>query len=160
LISKEDSKMPAVTVPNTLDTSTWTTTQWETWGKLVKTWATASPAYLGVTYPWPTSVAELQQQLWAAGVVPPGTVIVRPSTLAVTVLQMSDQHLLIVLPSQKNIQEAETLIGGIHAPDYYGLPPFYHHYLAHVPISLEVKPHDYLPFNNCRVGEYVISYCG
>ena len=143
----------------------WSTATWEKWGKLVKTWATGDTKYLGGPvgkFPWPTSPKQLQQQLVKAGVVPPTPRTVPKHVLGVTVLQMSDRHIYIVLPSAEDIKEAEDLMGDIvKQGDYYALPKFYETLLkGPATPPLRVKPGKEMQFDNCRTGEYVISYCG
>jgi hypothetical protein len=170
--SKEDSKMPAVQVGCTLNNcETWTTAEWEIWGKLVKSWATGEDRLKPPTeppspspFPWPTTPHELQRQLVDVGIAKKGDHTVPATVLGVTVLQMSDQHIFIVLPAAADITEAEDKVcpppeGSLPAGSFYALPQFYEDLLDVTP-PLQVTAGSEVQFNNCRTGEYVISYCG
>ena len=135
-------------------------TNWENWGKLVKTWATgenAGPNRVnnGTLYPWPTTIADLVNQMTTAGTGGAGSAA---KYLAVRFVQMSDTLLIIALPSKQDILDAEAKINGIVPPDYYTVAPFYKADCGNV--ELKCTYANDMRFNNERVGEYVISYCG
>lgn len=78
--------------------------QWRLWGRLVETWATGENRLddgndARATYYWPTTPAELEEQMVTAGICVKGDRTVPDTILAVTVNQMTDLHLVINLPS-------------------------------------------------------------
>jgi hypothetical protein len=125
-------------------------TDWEAWGKLVKTWATQQnrldPA--APPLPWPTSPQELQQQMSIAGA---GSVPAEIQSVQVT--QMTEQALVLYLPPKADVLQAEADI----RMGPYPLPPFYD---KDCDRGVTVKSNSKMKFSDARVGEYVISYCG
>ena len=135
-----------------------TTAQWQLWGQLVKTWATGENRLGdGKSYPWPTTPAALQTQLENAGVAAANDGTVPAKVLAVTVVQMSEQHIIISLPSKHDILRTEKEIAKIKNPDWYALPDYYD---CTCPQTPKVPNGQEQSFNDMRVGEYVISFCG
>jgi hypothetical protein len=134
-------------------------TNWDNWGKLVKTWATGDNAsdnttrMTNGTYPWPTTIHELKHQMEKAGA---GTV--PANFVAVQFVQMSAQLLIIALPAAPDIVAAETKIRNIQQPDYYTVARFYKDDCGGVELKCTYGQN--MTFNNQRVGEYVVSYCG
>ena len=123
-------------------------TDWERWGKLVKTWATGSNTYLqdGHSYPVPQSLQELKDQMARAqaGTVPGNITSVQ------FVHSEDDTTLVIYLPPAKAITDAEADLRG---SGVYPLPPFYSDHGVNPTIT------DLEKFNAERIGEYTINYC-
>jgi hypothetical protein len=125
-------------------------TNWEAWGKLVKSWATSqnrlNPS--APPLPWPTTPQELQQQMDMAGA---GSVPAEIESVYVT--QMTEQKLVLNLPPKDDVLQAEADI----KTGPYPLPPFYD---KDCDRGVSVKNSCKMKFSDARVGEYVISYCG
>jgi hypothetical protein len=125
-------------------------TDFERWGKLVKTWATGSNTYLqdGYSYPVPQTLHELKDQMARAqaGTVPDNIQSVRfvPSN--------DDTALIIYLPPATAITEAEAML---RKTGVYPLPPFYKEAWQEKDPSIT----DLEKFNAQRIGEYTINYC-
>jgi hypothetical protein len=127
---------------------------YESWGKLVKTWATGNNTYLqdGQSYPLPQDVFELNDQMIkaAAGMVP-ASYLKDTTTLTITV--MDDDILYIQLPPKEVIEKVEQ---DLQNGRPYPLPAFYiGPALDHLPEG----PQDCIDFNHARVGEYSVLFC-
>jgi hypothetical protein len=136
--------------------------KWLLWGKLVKTWATGENRLgdgkkVSETYYWPTSREELEEQMVTAGICRKGDGTVPDTILAVTVNQMTDPHLVINLPSKHDVVRAEKNLPKAGSGNVYTIPDFYESACGN-PIQCPAGQ-PAIDFNDCMVGEYVISYC-
>jgi hypothetical protein len=124
------------------------------WGKLVKTWATGSDAYLGdaSAFPFPETVEALRDQM-SAGTVP-------PNIKSVQKLAPDDKKLILALPSKKSIEDVED---GLRSGMSYPLPQFYWNVptqqVLWPPIAASAPIVNRLRFNHQRVGEYTVLFC-
>lgn len=126
-------------------------TNFERWGKLVKTWATGTNRLGdGNDYPIPTSLEQFKQQLTAAQV---GATI--PERVkAVQFVQANGETLLIRLPPKEGVENSER---ELEAGGNYLLPPFYRRIFGGAdPV---VADGDKLKFHAERIGDYTISNC-
>jgi len=126
-------------------------TDWERWGKLVKTWATGSNTYLqdGHSYPVPRNLQELKDQMAQARA---GTVPQHFTSLQFVSLD-GDATLVIYLPPAQAITDAEA---DLRSTGFYPLPPFYRDDAWH---GENPSIADLEKFHAKRIGEYTINYC-
>ncbi|MBL8835966.1 MAG: hypothetical protein JNL66_06950 [Alphaproteobacteria bacterium] len=133
-------------------------TNFEAWGKLVKSWATGKNYFApkkykgGDSLPVPGTLQELKQQCsWAnVGIKIPERV------KAVQFVQSNLETLLLRLPQPDMVRESEQAIQ--ERPDGYPLPDFYSEVFG------AAEPHltkeNVLKFHAWRVGDYTIAQCG
>lgn len=126
-------------------------TNFERWGKLVKTWSTGTN-HLGDgnDYPVPISLDQLKEQLARAQV---GATI--PDRIkAVQFVQANGETLLIRLPPKEGVEDSERQLQGGGS---YVLPPFYKRVFGGA--DPNVAEGDKLKFHAERIGDYTISNC-
>jgi len=126
----------------------------ELWGKLVKTWATGRDYVKnGKTYlPKPTSIADLKKQCKAAGL----TITIPARYKGKIKYAQSNEHtVLIRLPPAVLVADSEELLGA--EGTVYSLPPFYKRIFQNVdplvPNNQKLKVHAE------RIGDYSMSAC-
>ncbi len=125
-------------------------TNYEQWGKLVKTWATGDDyVQNGKAYERPTTLPRLIEQMNDAGVGP-----VIPSRItSIQLVQVDMNTLVIKLPPREMIKAAEAHLqtGGA-----YRFPQFYSRVFNSVPT---VPPGDGMKVHAERIGDYTITLC-
>lgn len=126
-------------------------TNFERWGKLIKTWATGQD-YLqdGHEYPVPGTLKELKEQCSRAQV---GATIPDRIT-GLQVVQMNTETLLIRLPPKEGIKDSEARLA---AGATYMLPPFYKRVFEGQDPT--IPDADRLKFHAERIGDYTIGNC-
>jgi hypothetical protein len=130
---------------------------WDRWGKLVKSWATGENRLEdGNSYPIPRSLEEFKAQCAMAQV---GATI-PPEIKAFAVMQYDPNTLVLRLPPKARVEASEQSIRAGHGsyplPEFYG-PAFAQAYGAQ-PNFRTID--EVLAFNDMRVGDYTIAYCG
>ena len=127
---------------------------YELWGKLVKTWATGKDYVKnGKTYlPKPTTIDELKKQCKAAGLT-----ITIPARYKgkIKYAQGNEHTVLIRLPPAVLVADSEVVLGA--EGTVYSLPPFYKRIFQNVdplvPNNQKLKVHAE------RIGDYSMSAC-
>ncbi|MGL4811746.1 MAG: hypothetical protein ACRCXM_08205 [Beijerinckiaceae bacterium] len=121
----------------------------EKWGKLVLGWAIGKSQFSGVAdkdVAIPQSIKDLKRQCTKIG-----CKIKVPKTMTgLTVVQHTEELLLIRIPS-KSMAEA-----AIKVPGDYKLPQFYDHFCG--PVNATTKPQKQTLLA-CRLGDYSIGQC-
>jgi hypothetical protein len=110
------------------------------WGNLVKDWVKGAK-------PVPRNLTELKAQC--------GTSIKIPESMkAVTIVQQSEDAVLVRLPARKMVVDAEAELQATGYP----LPDFYAKAFGDAAFVF-TTPAQRLEFQACRIGDYAISNC-
>ena len=150
--AKKTAAAKNTTTPTKLDRIN--VSDYELWGKLVKTWATGKDYVKnGKSYlPKPTSIDELKKQCKAAGIT---ITIPTRYTGDITYAQGDEHTVLIRLPPAALVADSEKLLGA--EGTVYSLPPFYKRIFQNVdplvPSNQKLKVHAE------RIGDYSMSAC-
>jgi hypothetical protein len=126
-------------------------TNFERWGKLIKTWATGRD-YLqdGHAYPVPRTLNELKEQCSRAQV---GARIPECIT-GLQVVQMNTETLVIRLPPKEGLEDSEARLA---AGSAYMIPAFYKRVFNGQ--DPKIPEGDKLKFHAERIGDYTIGNC-
>jgi hypothetical protein len=127
---------------------------WETWGKLVKSWATRenriNPGGPPDEYPVPESLDAMKEQMTRAGM---KGFVIPPRIKAVHFVWYNAETLVLKLPNKELIKASEAALGG-GAP--YPLPAFYDDIYGK---AHNIPQQDKQKRNDQRVGDYTIRAC-
>ena len=118
------------------------------WGRLVKAWTK------GIT-PHPTTLAELSEQMIAAGMEPPD---LPPFITELAVVQKPKHVLTIRLPAKELVEASEAKIAS-GGPGEYPLPRFYDEFFKDGTRDTELTQEERLALNDQRLGEYSMNSC-
>jgi hypothetical protein len=129
---------------------------WETWGKLIKSWATrenrVNPGGPSDQYPIPQTVDEMKAQMTAAGM---KGFVIPPRIKAVHFVWYNSEVLVIKLAPKKMITDGED---AVQAAPNYPLAPFYDRVYGH-PLPLIPPGPERQRLHDERVGDYTIRAC-
>lgn len=127
---------------------------WETWGKLVKTWATGdnrvNPGGPVDQFPIPKTVQEMKEQMMVAGM---AGFIIPDRIKAVHFVPYNYEVLVLKLAPKKMIEAGEA---GVGALPRYPLPGFYADVFGATEVPTTI---DKQKLHNQRVGDYTIRAC-
>jgi hypothetical protein len=144
-----------------------TITNWELWGRLIKTWATGANCFQGTPHenepvpPRPQNLRELDEQCKKFGV----GMRIPERVKGVQFIQANQETLLVRLPDAGMVLDSEAAIKA--DPNSYPLPVFYGPTFTTPPNGepfyadgLKLTADNCMVFHACRIGDYTIAQCG
>ena len=144
-----------------------TITNWELWGRLIKTWATGKNCFEGTPHEQepvparPQNLSELDQQCRKFGV----GIHIPERVKGVQFIQANQETLLVRLPDAEMVRDSEDAIKA--DPNSYPIPTFYGPtFMAGTngePFyseGLKINADNCMVFHACRIGDYTIAQCG